>query len=488
MLKFTHREPIGSSTFPMPGDEVDYKRTAVALDGKVPAGRETSTLYIHIPFCDQICSFCAFNKAVSSEPVKNQYVKALIKEMEMYGGTNYVQGLDIQAVYIGGGTPNSLSNDDLKAMLAALRANFPLSDDCEISLEGTPQNFTPERNGVLLAGGVNRVSAGIQTFDRTIRQAHLHMNDGEEELERYIGNIKASFPNFNLDMIYNLPNQTDDIWKRDLRLAMDSGSRHLTVYPLVLLESTIFYSDYVKNKKYDAPAEDREIDLFKYSHEQLMTGEYSNDYSIRDYAKPGYECRYIRLNAEANQILALGAGAHGYLAGQTYHNEKKTQEYIRTLLQGEVLPIAGQRFTTEYEEMQRFMVISQVLEGILREAPRYFGKNKPFYEFCIQNFGEDVLDLLTLQSGYNTLKHPKLPVEGGVGILCHHPETHGLFKGNMDGWFYIANGFQQLSDRMYQQIQKDVDIGNRSTRQTRRWILQIHAGGRPPFPANAKTS
>lgn len=99
---------------------------------------------------------------------------------------------------------------------------------------------------------------------------------------------------------------------------------------------------------------------------------------------------------------------------------------------------------------------SQILKDMLKLAPQYIGKNKPFHEFCVENFGKDVLEALTLQSGYNTLRHPKLPVEGGIGILCHHPETHSLFKGNMDGWFYIQDGFQQLPHRMHREIQDSV--------------------------------
>ena len=395
MLEFTHREPIGSSTFPMPGNPVDMPKTLEALSGEVSDDRRKSTLYIHIPFCDQICSFCAFNKAVSNEAVKNQYVKALVKEMEMYGRMKYVSGLDIQAVYIGGGTPNSLSNEDLKVILEALHKNFPLSKRVEITCEGTPQNFTAERNQVLKAGGVTRVSAGIQTFNRDIRNAHLHMNDGEYELQGYIAQIREDFPNFNLDMIYNLPGQTDEIWKRDLKLAIESGSRHLTVYPLVLLENTIFYSDYVKNERYAAPAEDREIDLFKYTHSQLLQNGYGHPYSIRDYAwmDSEYECRYIRLNAESNQILALGAGAHGYLAGQTYKNIHSTKNYIRALLQDDALPLEGQCFLTPYQEMQRFMVMGLRLETLdVNRFEKRFGQP-------IESVYGDKIDTL-IESGY----------------------------------------------------------------------------------------
>ena len=423
MLKFDLREPIGSSTYPMPDNAVDYPRTMSALDQPPAADKTASTLYIHIPFCDQICSFCSFNKSVSSEDTKSQYVKALLKEMEAYGRKRHVQNLKIDAVYLGGGTPNSLSPGDLTKVLSGLHTHFPLTKDCEITCEGTPQNFTPERNQALLAGGVNRVSAGIQTFDKSIRIAHLHMNDGKDDLLRYVEGIKRDFKNFNLDMIYNLPKQTDAIWQDDLATAIAMGSKHLTIYPLVLLEKTIFYTDYVKNGVHAPPDQDREIELFNWSLQKMSGSEFTTYYSVRDWAKPGHESRYIRMNAECNQIVALGAGAHGYLAGQTYRNVRATNKYIASLLQDDALPLEAQRFCTAEEEMQRYMVMGLRLNAF-DTAPFEQKFGKPLAEV----FGDKVETIV--QSGYMTREDSKL----------HHTHEGLIWGNNLRTYFEGSKG------------------------------------------------
>jgi oxygen-independent coproporphyrinogen-3 oxidase len=157
---FSHREPIGSSTYPMPNDPVDMGRTLSALKASCVANKK-STLYIHIPFCDQVCSFCGFNKSVSPEELKEKYVDALIEEMRIYSNLEYVQSVQVGAVYLGGGTPNCLSSEQLDRILSHLREWFPLDSDVEITCEGVIQNFTAERIASLKKHGVNRVSAGI---------------------------------------------------------------------------------------------------------------------------------------------------------------------------------------------------------------------------------------------------------------------------------------------------------------------------------------
>ena len=139
-----------------------------------------STLYVHIPFCNQICSFCGFNKFVKSENEKEQYVVSLIEEMRMYASTTYVQTLDIQAVYLGGGTPNSLSSEQIQRILSFLVSNFPLSKGCEITCESVPTNL--DRIIILKQYGCNRVSTGIQTFNKEARKEHLKMRQEKEEL------------------------------------------------------------------------------------------------------------------------------------------------------------------------------------------------------------------------------------------------------------------------------------------------------------------
>ncbi|SMD00394.1 coproporphyrinogen-III oxidase family protein [Rhizobium sp. RU36D] len=421
-VQFDHREPIGSSTYPPPND-VPVRQIISALFNNAVNPLPKSTLYIHIPFCNEICSFCGFNKAVSSEPVKERYVNALIEEIARYGRKRYVQSLDIQAVYFGGGTPNALSADQLLRILHAMNHHLPIARDAEITAEGIVQNFDDERSEALKEGGVNRISAGIQTFDRKIRETHLHMRNGADELLRGIEKMRSHFGNINLDMIYNLPGQTDEIWAEDMRLVLQTGVQHLTVYPLVLLENTIFYADYVKNKKFAAPDEVREIEMYRHALDAIAGSPFTNRYSVRDWAKPGLDCRYIRMNAESNHILALGAGSHGYLAGATYRTIRSTVKYMEFIEQNpDELPLDGVRLSTDQERMQRYAVMGLRMRDLdLAPFETRFGAR--FLDVFEKQVGE------MIASGYLTLDGDRLHFTDMGDIWANNVRTH--FEGRI---------------------------------------------------------
>jgi oxygen-independent coproporphyrinogen-3 oxidase len=354
-VNFSVREPIGSSTYPMPSDPIHYERHLNQLNLPGYNKNKVTSIYIHIPFCDQICSFCGFNKSVSPEDKKEMYVQALIKEIQLYANQEHIKSLDIQSVYLGGGTPNSLSADQLDKILTALHDCFDCITNCELTCEGTPQNFTDDKAIVLKKHHVHRISAGIQTVNQDIRKEHLHMRNGETELLSYIEKIQNNFDNFNLDFIYNLPGQTVDIWNHDMDVALATNATHLTIYPLVLLERTRFYTDYVKTKKHDVPSQDMELKFFDITLKRMMSSRFV-PYTIRDWSLPGKHCRYIQLNAECNQVLAFGAGSHGYIAGMTYRNERNIVEYCKLINQG-ILPIDNHKICTKSQLMQRYMVM-----------------------------------------------------------------------------------------------------------------------------------
>ncbi|WP_176086738.1 coproporphyrinogen-III oxidase family protein [Martelella sp. HB161492] len=418
-ISFKHREPIGSSTFPMPGDAVDLQVIESRLAR--PADRfNGATIYLHIPFCDQICSFCGFNKAVSTEATKDRYVNALIREITLQAQSPYVQSLSFGAVYLGGGTPNALSAEQLGRILEALHTHFRPAGSTEITCEGIVQNFTRERIDVLKAHGVNRVSAGIQTFDREIRAAHLHMRDGREELLEGIAKLRNNFSNFNLDFIYNLPNQTDAIWEDDVHMALTSGATHLTLYPLVLLENTIFYADYVKNGKYASPEEDREIAMYRAAMRQVADSPFRNRYSVRDFALPGRDCRYIRMNAESNHILALGAGAHGYLAGFTYRTTRSTQHYMNHVEQHGTIPFDAMRLATADEQMRRYAVMGLRMRDLdLAPFEERFGRS--FFDV----FAREIEDLS--EGGYLVVNGDRLNFTEKGDVWANNVRT--FFEG-----------------------------------------------------------
>jgi len=413
---FTGREPIGSSTYPMPAKEVNYEDHYAKLQNHPEPLEKNSTLYIHIPFCDQICSFCGFNKFLSSEERKTAYVHSLLCEIAFYAKLPYIKNLDIRAVYLGGGTPNCLSSAQLKLILKAVLQNFNLTPDCEITCEGTPQNFTEERIAVLKENKVFRISAGIQTFNQAIREEHLHMRNNEDELIIFIERIENHFDNFNLDFIYNLPKQTFSDFNHDLDIALARKATHLTVYPLVLLENTRFYSDYVKLKKNEIPSEEKEIHFFDILLKRMQSTAFDT-YSIRDWSLPGKACQYIELNAKCNQVLALGAGAHGYIAGITYRNERNLNRYGE-LIEQNLLPLDRHKICTQDELMQRFMVMG--LRLFTLDMQNF---NAKFNVNWKNIFGEKIQNLV--ESGYLLLND---------NIITHTEEGH-IWANNIRTYF-----------------------------------------------------
>jgi oxygen-independent coproporphyrinogen-3 oxidase len=238
-----------------------------------------------------------------------------------------------------------------------LRRYFNIDDDCEITCEGTPQNFDVACLDLLKACGFNRLSAGVQTFDHKIRTEHMNMPDGKDEIVRCIERMEHYFPNFNLDFIYNLPGQTAEIWADDLATAVGSGAKHLTIYPLVPLTKTKFYTDLVERAKYPPPEQNQEIAFFNYTMEVLRSSAFTEKYSVNDWAVPGHESRYVVRDAESHHVIALGCVAHGYVGGMVYKNIRDPRAYIKAMMERSELPIDAQHVLTEQEEMERYMVM-----------------------------------------------------------------------------------------------------------------------------------
>ena len=389
LVTFDEREPIGSSTYPLPTSEVDVAQTRDRLRLTAAANHKRAILYVHIPFCDQVCSFCGFTRLIGHDNLKDDYVTCLIEEIKRYGSTPYMQSLNVSSVFFGGGTANSLSPEQLAMLLKNISSNFNLSDDCEITCEGTPQNFTSERLAALKENGATRLSAGMQTFDRTIRVEHMNMPDGKDQLLQCLERMRNNFDNFNLDFIYNLPGHSMDIWIDDLENAINSGAKHLTIYPLVLLKKTAFYTDYVKKNRFPPPDQIKEIEYFEYTLDRLKSSPFVNKYSVNDWAVPNRESRYIIQDAKCDHVIALGAVAHGYVAGMVYKNIRSPQAYMAYIKSETDLPIDKQHFLSADEEMERYMMMGLRLKKLnLSDFENRFERS------AYQIFGKEIDDLI----------------------------------------------------------------------------------------------
>jgi menaquinone C8-methyltransferase len=195
-------------------------------------GETPLLMYVHVPFCEELCPYCSFNRIVFQEALAREYFRALRAEIEMYKKRGY----RFSAVYVGGGTPTLLM-DELTATLRLITGLFPIR---EISVETNPNHLFPSNFQALQEARVNRLSVGVQSLDdtllKTIGRYHKY-GSGEEIVER-LRSAQGKFDTLNVDMIFNFPTQTREVLERDVSTLMQLGVDQVTYYPLMASEYT----------------------------------------------------------------------------------------------------------------------------------------------------------------------------------------------------------------------------------------------------------
>ena len=241
-------------------------------------------LYIHIPFCNHLCSYCDFTKRVSNDFVKAKYIDALIHELKIYQS----QGFDfknISSIYIGGGTPSSLNVDLLKQLFNYLESIIDLKNLNEFTFEVNPEDLNDELSDSLFSASVTRVSIGIQTLNPVLQKQIGRTFDFDKFKNDY-NYLKTKIPNINFDLMYALPNQTVLDCVSTLEQLMALEPKHFSIYSLILEKHTKLYHDYLKGdiKLID---EDLELEMLD-AITKSLNGKYFK-YEVSNYAMDGYE-------------------------------------------------------------------------------------------------------------------------------------------------------------------------------------------------------
>lgn len=285
-------------------------------------------LYLHVPFCEELCPYCSFNRVVFREDIARVYFDALRKEISMYGELGY----DFQAVYVGGGTPTVLI-DELSETLKLAKKLFRIS---EISVETNPNHLT-EKNIVLLkAMGVNRLSVGVQTFDDGILKSveRFHKYGSGEDIARSLGATMGRFETLNVDMIFNFPTQTLEMLEKDLAVLLGLAVDQATFYPLMVSTST----EKLMKKKLGHVNYDRGRSFYAKITEAL-----GHDYHLSTAwcfsRNKGMIDEYV---VNYDEYAGLGSGSIGYLGGSVYSNTFDIADYIERLKRDE-FPVAARK-------------------------------------------------------------------------------------------------------------------------------------------------
>ena len=201
---------------------------------------DAPSLYIHIPFCSRKCLFCSFVIAVGQEHRREEYVKALIFEMENFPGK------DLQSIYLGGGTPSMLDESHLDALIDAIRKNFSFRNDIEITIEANPESINRAKAGFLKTKGFNRISLGVQSLNDRYLKFLGRGHDALTAQNAYRILREEGWHNINLDLMYAFPGQTKEELEMDVRAISLMGSEHLSLYSLTIEPHSRFYATQMK--------------------------------------------------------------------------------------------------------------------------------------------------------------------------------------------------------------------------------------------------
>lgn len=271
--------------------------------------------YIHIPFCNSKCFYCAFVSTVNTK-LELGYLIALLKEID----TNY-QGNALKTLYFGGGTPSIMPLEHVKKIFN----KFYLEDNAEITFELNPENATLEYFKGLKEIGINRLSIGIQTFnDEILKQIGRRHTSEQAKLAVNLAQ-KAEFDNISLDFIYGLPNQTLKDFEKDLEIAKTLNIQHVSLYGLKIEENSV----YGKKLPSNLPDDDLQADMYLKAIEVLND---FNHYEISNFAKNGYDSKHNLNYWNNNQYYGFGCGAHGYENGMRYANCFDIHKYMENPL------------------------------------------------------------------------------------------------------------------------------------------------------------
>ena len=308
----------------------DYLRFTPGQSYDVPRPRDAipRLLYVHVPFCEELCPYCSFNRVVFKEKPARDYFSALRKEISMYGELGY----NFNAIYVGGGTPTVLI-DELSQTLALAKDIFPIR---EISVETNPNHLTGPNLARLKDMGVNRLSVGVQTFDDGILKAveRFHKYGSGEEITARLKDMMGFFDTLNVDMIFNFPTQTMAMLERDLNILTGLAVDQVTFYPLMVSTST----EKIMGKKLGKVDYDRGRDMYMKITEALKDAYVPSTawcFSRGDVMIDEYVVNY-------DEYAGLGSGSIGYLGGSVYSNTFDIPAYIEQLNNGQ-FPVAARK-------------------------------------------------------------------------------------------------------------------------------------------------
>lgn len=329
-------------------------------------------LYIHIPFCRQKCFYCDFPSFAGRERYEADYTDALCRELAVQGVLYREKWGSPRTIYMGGGTPSLLPIGLLAKILQAIADVFGDAADREFTVECNPGTVDAAKLRALRAGGVNRLSFGVQTFDDTLLKKIGRIHTGAQAREAMALARTAGFQNVSMDLIYGLPGESLAELERDLEAMVALEPEHISIYGLQLEEGTAF-AKMQEMGRLMLPDDDTVERMYDTMTAFLPAHGYAR-YEISNFAKPGFESRHNLSYWQDVPYLGVGAAAHSYLEGQRYENVREIPAYIEGIRTGKGVRRQEETMTREIAMEEFAFLALRTARGIERARfERRFG-------------------------------------------------------------------------------------------------------------------
>ncbi|HEY0793654.1 MAG TPA: radical SAM family heme chaperone HemW [Chthoniobacterales bacterium] len=325
-------------------------------------------LYVHVPFCLQICPYCSFYKEASDRHKTQPFLDALLKELRSVG-----PALAAETIFFGGGTPTALSVKQLAYLLEGFRETLDCTGLAEWTFEMNPATVSLEKARLLKSFGVNRVSMGVQSFDAGLLTVLGRVHSVKQVLQSYEILRQAGFDNVNLDFIFGVPGQTLKHWQDTLQQAVQLAPEHLSTYCLTYEEDTAFF-ERLRSGEWRQDV-DQDADFYEATMNVLADAGY-DQYEISNFAQGGRECRHNVAYWFGADYLGLGPSAYSTVGFQRWQNVCDTAQYIARL-EHELPRVNREALTEEVRTAERLAFTLRTKWGVPEHELRAIQKELP---------------------------------------------------------------------------------------------------------------
>ena len=358
--------------------------------------KETA-IYIHIPFCDHKCIYCDFYSIVSYKNVSS-YLAALKKEIDYYA-QEYSSGRKIISIFFGGGTPSFMEPQYISEIIEYVKKKFFVVENAEITMETNPGTVDKNKLIEFNNAGINRISIGIQSFNDNELNFLTRIHNSQTAVKTVYDAAESGFENISIDLIFNLPGQSKEMWQSNLEKAIQLPIKHISTYSLILEHGTIL-NKMVLDGKVKIQDEDYDADLYEKTIEYLTKNNFSQ-YEVSNFSHPGFECIHNNAYWRYKDYLGFGTSAHSFIDGKRWWNFSSLNFY-NSAVEKNNCAVASHEILTENEMLNEYIMLAlrsnglKMSEFIQRFGKNWLRKNKIFLDhLCNEGFLIKVNEMLS---------------------------------------------------------------------------------------------